>query len=261
MTTFLTAGDAPFDATVRLALEAAGRELGATSARLAIYYRGQRTPAAVIGWGRADQVAPVFVEAGSVRSTPHEVTVSVTAGPGVTALVELHRLDSEFSTSASRVAPTAASLLGAWLAGVFLAPTEGRAARPERHAPLTLVDRLQNDVDDQGHLRTGGAVAVIQIDMPAPTALYLEEVMQALRLQVRPGDAIGVLADGTAGVLLSELEPSAAPLVVERLSRATRERITVPIRVGAAIIDPDSDSPSTVLDRAFANARRGAASD
>lgn len=254
----LTFGDAPFDATTRLALELIARETGGFSARLASY-RGPHSPVTlVIAWAMPEDEAPAFMEAYTMSTTSHAITIGMAAGAGMTAVLDLRAPQSTFSPASARLAHCAAEMLGVWLSGALVAPCEIRVPEASEYS-MELIGRLAGRVDRFGRLETGGALAVVLPDVEERTGVQLDEVMQVVQQQVRSSDLVGVVCSG-AGVLIPGAGPAAASAVVNRLLRAAGGPRHLPIKVGVTTFPPLSASPGSLVARALANARRRVAS-
>ncbi len=254
----LTFGDAPFDVTARLALELITRDIGALSARLASY-SGPHSPATlVVGWAMPEDEAPGFVEAHTISTTSHAITIGMAAGAGTTAVLDLRAPHTVLSAASARLAHCASEMLGVWLSGALVAPREIRVPDASEHA-IELIGRLAGHVDRSGRLEPGGALAVVLPDVEELTGVQLDEVMQVVQEQVRSSDLVGVVGSG-AGVLIPGAGPAAASAVVNRLLRAAGGARRLPIKVGVTTFPPLSASPGSLVARALANARRELAS-
>ncbi len=120
-----------------------------------------------------------------------------------------------------------------------------------------LLQRLRSQVDRFGHVRVGGAVAVLISQAQSPTGQAIDEAVDVVEHQVRPSDVIGVVGPTGAGVMIPDATRDVASAVVGRLLRAARDRGLVSVRVGVAMFNAASESPESVLERALMNARRG----
>jgi hypothetical protein len=83
----------------------------------------------------------------------------------------------------------------------------------------------------------------------------LGDLVKVLESQVRSSDIVGLLGRRGAGVLLPGVTPAVADLVLQRLSRAARERFDLAVNVGAATIGPSPEPPEAVIERAVLDAR------
>jgi hypothetical protein len=248
----LTAGDPPFSEIIRLTLEAAGHEVGATAARLALYLAG-RTPASTIGWGRSEREGPAFVEPGSITATALEIVVGVRIRTGLTASIEFSRLEGAFSASDVRLAASAAAQLAGWLAGAFASKTDvplvsgepaGEAVRPFTEARRPPSASFK-----------GLAVVAVLIDAPAAS---VSGVSRELERHLRGSEVVIELPRrGAAALLQHTLDPAVVRTIAARLEAATKERFRAPVRVGIATSASESDSPQAVIERAIAGAERG----
>jgi hypothetical protein len=255
MRAMLTASDPPINEVVRLALEAAASEIGATAARLAVYYGDHGRSFFTVGWGRSEHERPPYIDAGSSRSMPHEILVGTTVGRGATAVLGFDSVEAEFTASASRLAPHAADVLSSWLAGVFLGRSAMRAPIAGEYVS-ELVQLLRKHVDRSGRLRTDGALAAVLVDPTDRESRDLGELVKVLEKQVRASDVVGLLSERGAGVLLADVPPPAAAAVEKRLSQVARERFAPHVIVGTTTIKSFAESPETAIERAVFNARR-----
>jgi hypothetical protein len=251
----LTFGDAPFDATTRVALEAIAHETGAISAQIATYYAPEGPPALVIGWATAEDDVPPFMEPSTANVTSRAITLGVAAGSNITAVLALRGEETTFSTSTARLAQSAAEMLGVWLSGAMVRPRDMRVSTESEYA-TEFVGRLAGHVDRFGRLKTGGALAVVLPDVSDATGARLDEVIQVVQEQVRSSDVVGVVGSG-AGVLIPEANRAAASALVDRLMKATHQPGRVPVKIGITMFPPSSDSPDTLVRRALNIARRG----
>jgi hypothetical protein len=251
---WLTFGDAPFDATARLALETIARETGALSATIATYSDAQGPPALLIGWASAEEDVPPFVSAGTTQATNQAITVGVTAGSSVTAVLALRGDGTGFSTASARLAQSAADILGVWLSGAMVRQADCRLVADSEYS-TEFVGRLAGHVDEFGRLKTGGALAVVLPDVADFSGAQLDDVMQAVQEQVRASDLIGFVGSG-AGVLIPEAGRAAASALVDRLLKAAHRPGGVPVKVGITTFPPLSESPDTLVHRALTDARR-----
>ena len=248
-------GDAPFDATARMLLEAAARDIGAIAAIVTIYER-EDVPRLSVGWGSAaDEIAP-FVEADASAATPDVISVGMRAGAGVSLVLSMRSASHEFNGAAARLTRSAAVLFATWIAGALLRRGDVRVPTLSEYAG-EFVTRLRDHLDRLGRLRVGGAVAVVMPNVSQPTGLLVDAVMQVVHDQVRASDVVGMLETGGAGVLLPEATREVAAAVVDRLLQAARTRGLAAARVGMVTFAPSSESPEALLERALVNARRG----
>ena len=241
--------DAPFDALVRLALEAAAVESGASFARLSVLYSA--APALTLSWGQATDIAPAAVAAGTMVRSPQQVAIGAAIGKGASAVFTFRAAGRAFNAATARIVESGVAVLGTWLSGVFLRHGE---IRRTQETSLDLVRRLQGEVDRTGRLRVGGAMAVLLFDAP-PSGPDLDDVIQLVHDQVRPSDIIGTVAGAGAGVLLRDVQRDAAAVIVGRLQRASEARGFGRVRVAATTFNPLSESPEELLRRALASAR------
>jgi len=254
----LTLGDAPFDATLRLALEAIARETGALSAQLATYGDPHCPPLLVVGWAYGEDELPPFTDACTTRATSHAITAGAAAGSGLTAVLAVRAEGPGFSTRAVKLAQVAADLLGIWLSGALLRPRDIRVAADSDYA-TEFVGRLADHVDRFGRLKTGGTVAVVLPPAAGPSGVQLDEVMQVVQDHVRSSDVVGVVGTG-AGVFIPEANREAAASLVTRLVRGAQQSGAMTVRVGITTFPPVSESPETAVQRARVNAREESAS-
>jgi hypothetical protein len=254
----LTFGDAPFDATVRLALEVIARETGALRSQVAVYYDPAQPPALRFGWAAGEDDMPPFVEAGTTTATNHAISVGIGAGSGATAVLALRAEGCTFPAGSVRLAQSAAELLGVLLSGAMVRPHDVRAVGESEYS-TEFVGRLGGYVDPHGRLRTGGVVAVVLPDVTEFSGVQLDEVIQVVQEHVRSSDVVGIVGTG-AGVLIPEASRAAASALVERLSKAACRPGCPPVRVGVIAFPPLSESPDTLVRRALTNAQRWMAS-
>jgi len=252
----LTFGDAPFDATLRLALEVIARGGGALSAQLATFGDAQRPPVLVAGWACADDDGPNFAEACRTRATSQRITTAVPVGSGLTAVLTLRAEEPGFSNSAVRLAQAAAEMLGVWVSGALVPPREVRVAADSEYS-TEFVGRLSGYVDTLGRLRTGGAVAVVLPHGDNADGFQLDEVMQVVQDQVRSTDVVGIVGCG-AGVFIADASSEAAATLADRLIRGAQLRGIRAVRVGVATFPPLSESAEMLVRRARINAQREA---
>ena len=123
-----------------------------------------------------------------------------------------------------------------------------------------LVGRLKGQLDSAGHLKIGGALAVVLPEPSPPTGPQLDEAMQILQDHVRASDIIGLVESSGAGVLLPNASASVASALVGRLEGAARTRGLQSARIGVTTFAPFSEVPEALLMRASARARRADAS-
>jgi len=257
LSAILLRGNAPFYATARMAFEAVAVETGATSVQFATFeVKNERpAPSLALQWGgAAGDVAP-FVDAETTTLSAGAIAVGVGAGPGVIAVLSLKCKTGEFTPVAQRLARSAASTIGAWLSGSIRGSEEVRVPQQAEYG-VDLMGRLQQQVDRFGHVRVGGALAVVLPKEQVPTGQTIDDAVELIEQHVRPSDVIGAVGDSGAGVLLSDANRDVAAAVTGRLLRAAREKL-LGVRVGVAMFAASTESPRAVLDRALMNARRG----
>ena len=252
----LTFGDAPFDATLRLALEVIARESGALSAQLATYCGPQRPPSLVVGWAYAEDQLPPFTEACTISATSHAIAAGAAAGAGMTAVLALRAEGPAFSSGAAKLAQASADLLGIWLSGATLRPRDMRVAAESEYS-TEFVGRLADHLDRFGRLKTGGAVAVVLPPPAGSNGAQLDEVIQVVQEHVRSSDVVGVVGRG-AGVFIPEANGEAAASLVGRLMRGAQEKGAMVVRVGITTFRAASESPETAVQQARVNAQREA---
>jgi hypothetical protein len=259
LTSILLFSEAPFHATARLAFEAVAAETGASSVQFATFEveEGRTRPALSMQWGGADTDVAPFVEAETTSLAPAAIAVGV-GGSGVTAVLSLQRSTGAFAPSAPRLARSAASMIGVWLSGAMIAAPDVRVPVPGDYG-AELLQRLRGQVDRFGHVRVGGAVAVVLPQAQASARHTLDEAVDLIEHHVRPSDVIGAVGAAGAGVLLADATRDVASAVVGRFLRAAKDKGPLVVRVGVAMFAAASESPESVLERAVMNARRGSA--
>jgi hypothetical protein len=251
-------GDAPFHATARMVFETLAAETGASSVQFATFDEGQAGPVLSLQWGGAETDVAPFVDAETTSLAAGAIAVGIGAGSGVTAVLSLKRHTGAFAPVAQRLARAAASTIGIWLSGSLIASRDLRVPDAGEYAS-DLVQRMRTQVDRFGHIRVGGAVAVVLPRAQMPTGQGIDEAVALIEGQVRPSDIIGVVGASGAGVLLADATRDVASAVVGRLLRAAREKGLMAVRVGVAMFAASAESPESVLERALMNARRGSA--
>jgi hypothetical protein len=254
----LTFGDAPFDATARLALEAIARETGALSAQIATFPEPHGAPALVIGWASPEEEPPPFIDASTTSTTKETIRIGVALTSGVTAVLALRAQPAGFPTGSTHLAQAAAAMLGSWLSGTMVRRCEVRVPATTEYSQ-ELVGRLAGSVDRYGRLETGGALAVVLPHVEQFSGVHLDEVMQLVREHVRPSDVVGIVAGG-AGVLIPGAARASASAIVGRLLKAGGGTNRLPIKVGVITFPPLSASPEVLVGRALTDARQGMAS-
>jgi hypothetical protein len=251
----LTFGDAPFDATARLALEVIARESGAFSAQIATFQGPHSTPALVIGWGSPDDEAPLFVDPSTASTTREAIRIGMAVRPGVTAVLALRAQPAGFSTGSTSLAQAAADMLGSWLSGAMIRQCEVRVPAASEYSQ-ELVGRLAGLVDRSGRLEMGGALAVVLPHVHEPRGDHLDAVIQMVQERVRPSDVVGIVATG-AGVLIPGAGGAAASALVGRLLKVADGTDRLPIKVGVVTFPPQSASPEVLVGRALISASQG----
>ena len=258
LASILLFGEAPFHATARMALEAAAKDLSASSAQFTTFDERRSEPLFSIQWGGAETDVAPYVDAGTSSLSPGAIAVGVGAGSGFTAVLSIKRHAGVFAPGAQRLARSAASTIGIWLSGSLMGSLDIRT--PEtRDYGSNLVQRLRARVDQFGHVKMGGAVAVMLSQHSPAAGPALDDAVGLIEDHVRPTDVIGVVGANGAGVLLPEATRDVASAVVGRLLRAAQDKGLVPVRIGVAMFAASSESPESVLERALMNARRGSA--
>jgi hypothetical protein len=256
LTSILLFGDAPFHPTARMALEAVAQETGATSVQFAAFGPRPAEPVTAVQWGGADSDVPSFVDAGTTTLSPEAIAVGVGAGSTITAVLSMRRRSGVFAPGSPRLARSAASIIGVWLSGSLINAHEVRLSETREHGS-DLARRMRAEVDHLGHVRVGGAVAVVLPQREAPTGPAIDQAVELIEDHVRPSDVIGIVGMAGAGVLLADATRDVASAVVGRLLRAAKEKGLDAVRVGVAMFAAASESPESVLERALMNARRG----
>jgi hypothetical protein len=252
--------EAPFHATARVALEAVGAEADASSVQFTVFQMedGQPTPTLTLQWGGAETDFAPFVEAETTSLSAGAIAVGLGAGPGITAVLSLKHGTGAFLPVAQRLARAAAAAIGVWLSGSLRAAAEVRVPEPDEYG-VELMQRLRHQVDRFGHVRVGGAVAVVLPQRQPPAGAPIDEAVELIEHLVRPSDVIGAVGSSGAGVLLPDATRDVASAVVGRLLRAARDKGLHAARVGVAMFAAASESPESVVARALMNARRGSA--
>jgi hypothetical protein len=256
LTSILLFGGAPFHETARMALEAVAIETGASSVQFATYAEQPGEPLLSLQWGGATATAAPFVDAGTTSLAPQAIGVGVGTGSGTTAVLSLKRDGGTFGPGAQRLARSAASTIGIWLSGSMIASLDLRVPGKADYGS-DLAQRMKGQVDQFGHVKVGGAVAVVLPQRQAPTGSGIDDAVDLIEDHVRPSDVVGVVGMAGAGVLLADATRDVASAVVGRLLRAAREKGLDAVRVGVAMFTASSESPEAVLERALMNARRG----
>ncbi len=255
LTSIFAYGDAPFDATARIALEAVARDTRAESASMTVHSEGE-SPAISVGWGTGALEHVPAVEAGSSVATRDTLSVGVRVGPGVSLVLTVRRPNGWPTGPSAPLVRAAATIFGTWISGALIRHGELRVSEPSDYE-ANFVGRLRGHLDRLGRLRVGGAVAVLVPDVSPPPGPLLDMVIKIVHDQVRSSDVVGLLDVGGAGVLLPDATPEVATAVVGRLLNAARTQGIPSARVGMATFAASSESPETLLNRAFISARRG----
>jgi hypothetical protein len=256
LTSVLLFGGAPFHETARMALEVVAGETGATSVQFATFGDQPGEPALSLQWGGSTVEPAPFVDAGTTSLSPDAIAVGVGTGSGTTAVLSLRREASAFGPSAQRLARSAAATIGIWLSGSMISSLDLRVPGKADYG-VDLAQRMKGQVDQFGHVKVGGAVAVVLPQRQVPTGSGIDEAVGLIEDHVRPSDVVGVVGMAGAGVLLADATRDIASAVVGRLLRAAREKGLDAVRVGVAMFAASSESPEAVLERALMNARRG----
>jgi hypothetical protein len=254
----LTFGDAPFDATSRLALEVIARETGALSAQIATFRGPHNPPALVIGWASPEDEAPLFVDASTTHTTKETIRIGVALRSGVTAVLALRAQPTGFSAGSTHLAQAAADMLGSWLSGTMVRRSEVRVPAASEYSQ-DLVGRLAGSVDRSGRLEIGGALAVVLPQVEEFSGVHLDAVIQVVQERVRSSDVVGIVASG-AGVFIPGAGGVTASALIGRLLTAGGGRDRLPLKVGVITFPPLSASPEVLVARALSNARQGMAS-
>lgn len=252
--------EAPFHATTRIALEAIAAETEASSVQFTVYQLGDGppTPTLTLQWGGAETDLAPFVEAETTNLSAGAISVALWAGPGITTVLSLRHSAGAFSPVAQRLARAAAAMIGVWLSGSLRAAADVRVPEAGDYG-VDLMQRLRHQVDRFGHVRVGGAVAVVLPQRQPPAGAPIDEAVELIEHLVRPSDVIGSVGPSGAGVLLPDATRDVASAVVGRLLRAARDKGLNAARVGVAMFAAASESPESVVARALMNARRGSA--
>lgn len=253
----LVLNDAPFDIIVRMGLESLAASVKASAAHVNIYYDTQPTPVASIGWGSLER-DPGFIEAGSHTTTDHALACGAVAGAGMTAAFAFEKQIGVFSAADLRVVQSAAAIFGTWLSGTFLRRAE--IARPVVESfPSDVVAQLRGSVDREGRAGLDGVLAVVEPEADRPTRVELDELVLVVRNAVRSFDTVGIVSDRAVAALLIDVEPRAATAIGGRLSRMAHAYGVSAVRIGVTAFTALSETPDSILDAAFSNARRGGA--
>lgn len=256
LATIFAFGDAPFDATAQVVLDAIAAETDATGAEAALYYTPEPKPILTIHTGGPAE-SPI-IDAGSAIVEPDAITVGVAASAGVTMVLGLRRDHGAFGRNASRLARSAAALLGIWMAGILVKPRELRIHQ-ERDTSLSFADRIAAYTDRLGRINVPGAVVVFVPDDAGMSGPMLDETLAILHERLRPTDAMGIIETRGAAVLLPDVTPAIAGNVVSRLLQSARRRGLRSPRAGLATFAAAAETIGSVINRAFMNARRGPA--
>ena len=253
LSTIFAFGDAPFDATAQIVLDAIAAEMDATEASVTIFYPPDPTP--ILRFGRGSGEVP-FVEAGSATMTADHISVGVAASAGVTMVLDLLRADGPFGHHAARFARAAATHVGIWVSGILIKPRDVQM-REGSQTSARFDDRAASYIDRLGRLSISGAVVVLVPERGEVTGQALDEALDILHERLRPNDTMGVIDAGGAAVLLPDVTHAVAGSVVARLMQASRRRGLESARVGLATFAAAAETLGSVINRALMNAGGG----
>jgi hypothetical protein len=257
MMPLLTQGTAPFEATMRIGLEAIGATTGASGAQFAIFGEDQSQPLLNVEWGSVSFPPAVFVEADAMRAGAAEIIVSRPTGPGMTGVFTFRKQPRSFTPADVRIVQSAVTALVCRFAGTI-------SMKPDVHSAAgvfaaDLLAHLRRSVDVDGHVASGGALAVVLPGSDHPTGADLDTLVQIIQDSVRASDTIGIVSNLGAGAVIPNVNEHFGAVLAGRLSRAAKSHGTPPLKVGVATFTPASNTPEALLTQAFAIARRGSA--
>ena len=241
--------EAPFEATLKLGLEASAFGVQASAARLEVFYAGTRAAALTSTWGSfaldADDVSAQEL------TTARDLTLRTAIGANVMAVFTFQKEIGAFSSGDVLLARAAMTVFANWLSGTFRRYTDERNA--DVSIPRDFVERLRRDVDRARRENRGGALAVMRPRAMVPHGVDLDVVAQVLEDHVRDSDTVGVISDAAAA-LLPALPAEMTSAVTERLLRAAAEQ-AIDARVSVVSLATSSESPEALVHRALSNPR------
>jgi len=210
--------DAPFHATVELALAAAAEGVGATAAAVDIYYSGASVPALSARFGAPAEASASRADGANVSS--HDVTLRTNAGVDVQGVFHFQRQIGAFSLSDVRQARCAVTTMAAWLSGAF--GHRDRRASGATSPPVDFVARARLEIERAVRENLGGALLVIGVHTVDPPAPALDTVADLVQQELRESDIVGVITDApnTIGALVLDAPPSTLSAVAGRVARA-----------------------------------------
>ncbi len=252
LATVLCLRDAPFDSAARIGLEILALEASASSIHLRVVDEARRVPELAVEWRRSE---PDYAAPPAADASLQQLQLSDRSS-GVDIVLTLRRSGRQFTARAHRLGQAAVEMYGLWMSGILTSHADlHEAAAGSRVSAL--VGRLKSQLDPAGHLKIGGAVAVVFPEPSPPTGPQLDEAMQVLQDHVRSSDIVGLVEPFGAGVLLPNASASVASALVGRLAGAVRQRGLGKVRIGAATFAPFSEVPEALVLKASARARGG----
>jgi hypothetical protein len=173
-------------------------------------------------------------------------------GHGRTAVIDL-RSEVPFSLEGSRALRTGGAIVRAWLAG------HGASLRPQTSAEPahSFAQRIAEELERAKRFDLGLSVVVIDLVGGAAPERTKEQVLAAIRAELRGSDLLGVLDDSRIAAILVHTDAAGMSSVVPRLRRRVADltrALGVPFpRLGPAAFSDECRTASTLLSKAMQN--------
>ena len=169
-----------------------------------------------------------------------------------TAVIDL-RAEVPFSLDGSRALRTAGSIVRAWLAGHGASLRSQTAAEPAH----SFAQRIAEELERAKRFDLGLSVVVIDLVGGAAPERTKEQVLAAIRAELRGSDLLGVLDDSRIAAILVHTDAAGMSSVVPRLRRRVADltrALGVPFpRLGPAAFSDECRTASTLLSKAMQN--------
>jgi len=173
-------------------------------------------------------------------------------GHGRTAVIDL-RSEIPFSVDGSRALRSAGGIVRAWLAGHGASLRSQTSTEPAH----SFAQRIAEELERAKRFDLGLSVVVIDLVGGAAPERTKEQVLAAIRAELRGSDLLGVLDDSRIAAILVHTDAAGMSSVVPRLRRRVADltrALGVPFpRLGPAAFSDECRTASTLLSKAMQN--------
>ena len=249
--------DRPSELLVMDVLRQVMEDVGAASGVVTLFDEAGSRRVAAIGAARGTGEVPAAPLIAS-----DQIVYPISFGPPGRAIVELMPApDGRFGPEARRVAQEAASVLQR-----VLAPLVSRvpavvcedAATPTPDTARPFVARITEELERAKRFDLGLSMLLIELTSNSVHATALDDVLSAVRTELRGSDVLGLVGGGRIAALLVHTDGAGVGVVVtrvrQRLERVLQGKELTAVRVGRGVFSHDCKTASDLLARASEDA-------